>query len=171
MVSTRIGRHRLSESPYFHVGILVSDIEEAMARYSPALDVTFVRPTIVNVPHLEYRGERSEVSLRLAYTTQGPAYYELIEMIDEGFYGRWNGQGIHHVGVWEADVEARVRRLTASGLELEAAQYSPEGRFVAAYLNPGDLNGLRVELVDEGRRRMMEDWIRGSAFEDFPDEA
>jgi hypothetical protein len=37
------------------------------------------------------------------------------------------------------------------------------------YFRPGDLHAVRVELVDMARRPMMEEWIHGAAFEDFPE--
>ena len=155
---------------YFHVGIFVYDIEEAIARYSKTLGLSFVEPVMNGIPRLVDQGRESSLELPIAYATQGPPYYELLQMTGaDGLYGRHNGEGIHHLGVWDPDVEGTVTRLEQQGVRLEAAQYTPEGAFVAAYFRPGDLHAVRVELVDMARRPMMEEWIHGAAFEDFPE--
>ena len=162
----------MNEQTYFHVGIFVYDIHEAIARYSKALGLDFVEPIMCGIPHLVDQGRKSSLELPLAYATQGPPYYELLEMTGEdGLYGRQNGEGINHLGLWDRDIEGTVARLEGQGIQLEAAQYTPEGTFVAAYFRPGDLHAVRIELVDEGRRAMMEEWIHGAAFEDFPESA
>lgn len=160
----------MTEHTYFHVGIFVYDIERAIDRYSRALGLTFAEPIMCGIPHLVDRGRKSSLELPLAYSTQGPPYYELLQMTGEdGLYGRLNGEGINHLGVWDPDIEGTVERLKEGGVQVEAAQYTPEGTYVAAYFRPTDLHGVRVELVDETRRTMMEAWIHGAAFEDFPD--
>ena len=63
---------------YFHVGLVVADIEAAMAQLGPALGLTF------NEPHTSvYGGE----TIHVAYARQGPPYYELVEGSPGG---RWN---------------------------------------------------------------------------------
>jgi len=155
---------------YFHVGIFVYDMEEAIERYSKTLGLTFVDPAMNGIPHLVDEGRESSLELLIAYATQGPPYYELLQMTGaDGLYGRHHGEGIHHLGLWDPDVAGTVARLEKLGVRLEAAQYTPEREFVAAYFRPGDLHAVRIELVDEGRRPMMEKWIHGAAFEDFPE--
>jgi catechol 2,3-dioxygenase-like lactoylglutathione lyase family enzyme len=160
----------MAEQTYFHVGIFVYDIKEAIERYSKALGLTFVEPIMCGIPRLVDQGREYSLELPLAYATQGPPYYELLEMTGEdGLYGKQNGEGINHLGLWDTDIEGTVVRLEQRGVRLEAAQYTPDGKFVAAYFRPGDLHAVRIELVDEARRPMMEEWIHGAAFEDFPD--
>jgi catechol 2,3-dioxygenase-like lactoylglutathione lyase family enzyme len=160
----------MSERTYFHVGIYVDDMSEAIERYSKALGLTFVEPIMCGIPNLYDGGREYALELPLCYSHQGPPYYELLEMTGEsGLYGRQNGEGIHHLGLWDPDIAATVERLRQQGIEVEAAQYTPEREFVAAYFPPGALHGVRVELVDERRRPMMEEWIHGSVFEDFPE--
>ena len=162
----------MSEQTYFHVGIFVYDMNEAIERYSKALGLTFVEPILCGIPHLVDNGRTSSLELPLCYSHEGPPYYELLQMTGEsGLYGRQNGEGINHLGLWDPDIAATVERLRRDGLEVEAAQYTDDGEFVAAYFRPGDLHGVRIELVDERRRPMMEDWIRGASFEDFPEVA
>ncbi len=160
----------MTDQTYFHVGIFVNDIDQAIERYSKALGLTFVEPIMCGIPHLVDQGRESSLELPLAYATQGPPYYELLEMTGEdGLYGRQNGEGINHLGLWDSDIAGTVARLEEQGVRLEAAQYTPDREFVAAYFRPGDLHAVRIELVDEGRRAMMEEWIHGAAFEDFPE--
>lgn len=160
----------MTEQMYFHVGIFVYDIDRAIDRFSKTLGLTFVEPIMCGIPYLVDMGRKSSLELPLAYSTQGPPYYELLQMTGEGgLYGRLNGEGINHLGIWDDDVEGTVERVKEYGVQTEAAQYAPNGRYVAAYFRPGDLHNLRVELVDESRRPMMEAWVRGEQFEDFPE--
>lgn len=160
----------MTEQTYFHVGMFVDDIRLAIDRFSKTLGLTFVEPIMCGIPHLVDRGRKSSLELPLAYSTQGPPYYELLQMTgEEGLYGRLNGEGINHLGVWDPDIEGTVERMKELGVQVEAAQYAPDGTYVAAYFRPGDLHSLRVELVDESRKPMMEAWIHGEQFEDFPE--
>src|SRR4051794_41170648 len=141
---------------FFHVGIVVPDLDAALERYASLLGIPFTPVQDVYVPRLD-DGVRSEpIRLRIAYSTGSPPYYELLEATGEGIYGAANAGGVHHVGIWEADCERRVQELRRLGLQLEATQYTPEGRIIVAYFDPGPLDGTRIEIVDEGRRAMME---------------
>jgi catechol 2,3-dioxygenase-like lactoylglutathione lyase family enzyme len=160
----------LSEQTYFHVGIFVEDMSQAIDRYSKALGLTFVEPIMCGIPNLVDGDREYSLELPLCYSEAGPPYYELIEMTGEsGFYGRHNDEGIHHLGLWDPDIAGTVERLGKQGIELVAAQYTPEREFVAAYFPADALHGVRVELVDEGRRPMMEEWLQGAVFQDFPE--
>lgn len=145
--------------PFFHVGIVVDDIDEAVARYSELLRTSFAPIQNVNVPRL-VDGDRTlpHFRLRLTYCTEGPPYIELLQAVGDGVYSRTN-VGVHHVGMWEEACEHRIRELEQLGLQPEAVQYTDDGRIIVAYLKGGSFANVRVELVDEGRRPMMERWL------------
>jgi len=156
----------MTAAPFFHVGILVNDLDAAIKRFSEVMDVSFVEPVVAHVDYLEESWRTSPCDLRVAYTNQGPPYIELLEAQGDGIYGVHQGEGVHHVGVWDPDCEARLEALQKRGMRTEAIQFTPDRRIIVAYFYPGHLHGTRLEIVDEGRREMMERWFAGAPFID-----
>jgi hypothetical protein len=153
---------------YFHFGVLVSDLNAAIAEFGARLRVNFTKPTIAHCANfLDVGGNRRVLDLKVAYSMTSEPYYELLEVQQQGLYGPANGLGFHHVGVWEENCEARVSELVGRGMELEAAQYDPQGKIIVAYLSPRGLAGIRYELVNANRRQMMEAWVSGGEFVDY----
>lgn len=157
----------MSDSPYFHIAILVNDLEEAIDRYSRVLGIDFVDPTLSTARFWEKNREERTLEARLSYSKQqeGP-YIELVEAQGDGLFDSRRGEGIHHVGLWEPDCEARVEEMKQKGVELVAAQYTPEGEIIVAYFEPADMNGVMLEIVDSGRKEMMERWFAGEQYFD-----
>lgn len=150
----------------FHTGVLVPDLEEAAARFGEALGLTFMPPAIAHVDRFEQKSRVEELDLRITWSVEGPPYLELLESQDnDGLYGRAQ-EGLHHIGLWEPDPEALMERLTGLGLKNEAAQYTPEGRILAAYTAPQELYGTRLEFIEAGRRAGMEAWLAGKEWLD-----
>lgn len=158
----------MTERPYFHVAFIVESLDEAIPHYEQAMGVEFLEPIIAKARFYERgKGER-DLELRLTYSKQdkGP-WVELVEAQGStGIYSLQNGEGMHHVGIWEMDCESRTEELKAQGLDLLAAQYTPEGKIIVAYFAPEDLHGTIIELVDEGRKEMMTQWFSGGPFLD-----
>jgi catechol 2,3-dioxygenase-like lactoylglutathione lyase family enzyme len=152
--------------PFMHVGLLVHDLEEAVERYTDVLGAAFTDSATVHVDHMDDGGRVEPHDIRVVYSTGGPPYFEFIEMQETGIYGHEHGEGLHHVGMWEPDCEKRLSALRAKGLEPEAVQYTSTNRIIVAYFSPRNLNGMRLEIVDESRRPMMENWIAGGKFID-----
>lgn len=152
---------------YFHIAILVDDIEKAIAKYSEVLGVEFLEPVISTARFWEKGRDERMLEARLTYSkqAQGP-YIELVEAQGDGLFAPARGEGVHHVGVWEADCEARVKTLENQGVELIAAQYTPEGKIIVAYFEPHDTHGTMIEIVDSSRREMMEQWLAGAPYVD-----
>jgi catechol 2,3-dioxygenase-like lactoylglutathione lyase family enzyme len=157
----------MSDSPYFHIAILVHNLEEAIERYSSVLGIEFVDPTLSTARFWEKGREERMLEARLAYSKQpqGP-YIELVEAQGDGLFSPSRGEGVHHVGIWESDCEARVEEMERNGVEMVAAQYTPEGKIIVAYFEPQDMKGVMLEIVDSGRKDMMERWFAGEPYVD-----
>jgi catechol 2,3-dioxygenase-like lactoylglutathione lyase family enzyme len=157
----------MTERPYFHVAFLVADIDEAMETFGKSMNVEFLDP-IISTARFYQRGREDEIlKARITYSkqSQGP-YIELVEAQGDGLFRLSQGQGVHHVGMWEADCEAKVEEMKAKGIDLLAAQYTPEGKIIVAYFAPEDLHGVILEIVDEGRKEMMMKWFSGEPYVD-----
>lgn len=157
----------MNEHPYFHVAFIVEDLDSAIPHYESAMGIEFLEPIVAKARFYERgKGER-DLELRLTYSKQGTGpWVELIEAQGDGIYGLTSGEGMHHVGIWESDCESRVEAMKKQGIELLAAQYTPEGKIIVAYFAPESLHGTMLEIVDDSRKDMMYQWFSGGPFQD-----
>jgi catechol 2,3-dioxygenase-like lactoylglutathione lyase family enzyme len=149
-----------TEAPYVHIGILVSDLEQAIERYS-ALGLTFMQPRTVPVERLVEGGKEKQLGLRVVFSQEGPPHWELIEAVGDGIYGGHHGEGLHHVAVLSPDPRRRRDELVRAGFHEVAAQYRDDGSMIVSYLDPADLHGIRVELLHEPVQDAILAWIAG----------
>lgn len=69
----------MTASPYFHIGILVPDLDEATERFSDVLGVTFVDRVYQDSEYFDDGGVIKNLRLHLTYSIDGPPYHELLE--------------------------------------------------------------------------------------------
>lgn len=149
----------MTATPLFHVGILVTDLDAAIAALGRATGLTFAEPAQLEVQVVEDGGARP-CPLRLTFSEQGPPYLELIEAHEQGVFGLdRNPEGLHHVALWQPGLVARIDELAAAGAPREAALATPAGQVLVAYLRPDRLHGTRIELVDPGERSTIETYV------------
>ena len=150
----------------FHVGVLVPDLDEATARFTEVLGLTFKDPAVAHVDRFEQMSRMEQLDLRITWSVEGPPHLELLESQDnDGLYGRAR-EGLHHIGLWEPDPETLIERLLGLGLKKEATQYMPDDRILATYTEPNELYGTRLEFIEAGRRPGMEAWLAGEEWLD-----
>jgi catechol 2,3-dioxygenase-like lactoylglutathione lyase family enzyme len=134
---------------FWHVGILVQDLEGAAARFSEVLGVTFGDPVEAHFDELTETGEIEPQKLRVAFSREGPPHYELCQAHDSGIWGRQQGDGVHHLALWEDDVGSRLTELRRFGVDAEMLLRTPDKNLVA-YLSPRSVHGIRFEVVASG---------------------
>ena len=144
---------------FWHVGILVADIEDAIERFSAALGVTFGSPATARVPDLREEPPGKTTDVRVAMSDAGPPYYELIEQAGTGIFGPGQPEGVHHIGVWHPDNEEQERVLAAAGIGVEARSYLFGGCLQALFSRGTDLCGVRFEFTNEQNRARIEQFI------------
>jgi catechol 2,3-dioxygenase-like lactoylglutathione lyase family enzyme len=149
------------EMPYVHIGVLVDDLEAAIERHSQ-LGLSFMEPRTVHVERLVENGVEKEIDLRIVFSHQGPPHWELLEAVGDGIYGRQHTGGLHHIAVLAADAEGRRNELIGQGFHEVAAQYRPDGSIIVTYLDPADLYGVRIELLDAAVQDAILAWIGGA---------
>ncbi|MGH2589223.1 MAG: VOC family protein [Actinomycetota bacterium] len=151
---------------FFHVGILVSDIREAMARFSDVLGLEFKEPAIAHVDDFDDTTGRRGLDLTITWATTGPPFVELLEAQgDDGLYGS-KQLGLHHVGLYDPEPIGLIEELVGKGLRREATQWTPEGTIIAVYTAPEEMHGTRLEFIDQSREQGMNDWIAGRSWAD-----
>lgn len=125
-----------------HVGIVVADLDVAIAQYET----------------LGFGdGERHEIPgqhiVAVTFRT-GPGWVELIQPTDLGGpiarYMAKRGEGTHHVAYAVDDIAATMERLRAVGVRLidETPRSGAHGWSIA-FIHPESCNGVLTELVQE----------------------
>ena len=123
--------------PFFHVGILVRDVEAARADFTARLGVEF--EPVHSQPIAT--GETT----RFCYSLAGPPYLELVEMTGTGSWSADQPEGFHHIGIGDPSVAARCS-LFGDGVDLIAP--GENGSPLVALTPPDALHGIRVEYFD-----------------------
>ena len=146
---------------YYHVGIIVADIKEAMARFGANLGCRFAEPFDFPVEAFADPVPRP-LTVHAAFSQGGPPYVELIEgHRDEGFFRIDLGERLHHMGVWADDIEAQVAALEATGSTREAS-ISIDGKLAVWFGTPASHHGTRLELVTSAQSEWLYDMIESA---------
>ena len=148
---------------YFHLGVVVPDLEAAIARYSDVLGIRFTEPATFKVPRLEdpdpHPGE-----LVAAFSMTEPPYYELIQAAGDGIIAARNAGRILYFGVWEADMASRLASLRAQKVGIDALFRMDAESPPFAIITAPDLSGARIEYVDIADKGPIEEWVRTGRF-------
>ena len=132
-----------------HIGILVPDLEEGIARWSAATGYRFS-------PIARYRTDRyaDHTDLdphfhdaRISFSLEGPPFIELMEATGEGTHGVAE-LGVHHLGIRGIDdPEARLVELAGLGIGRAGVSTDAAGRILLAFTDKAALDGIRIELI------------------------
>lgn len=123
-----------------HTGIVVRDIEEASIFYRDSLSLRLVKEAVME-----------EQGVKAALFDIGNGFLELLEPIDPDFgiarFLETRGEGLHHVCLEVADINASLADLKAKTVELidEEPREGLTGNI--AFIHPRGLHGVLVELV------------------------
>ncbi|MFW3169298.1 VOC family protein [Geodermatophilus sp. CPCC 206100] len=151
----------------YHTGLVVEDLETAMAELTAVLGLTWTPVEDRELPVVTPDGPLT-VRLRWVYSRRGPCRLELLEPVPGTVWERpvqpsSGAGGAHHVGVWAEDLAAASDELVAAGYPRVLTFDDGSGgaaRFVYHRLPTGPL----VELVDAARRPALEAWFAGAPY-------
>jgi methylmalonyl-CoA/ethylmalonyl-CoA epimerase len=127
-----------------HLGVAVSDLEEAIATYERLFDA-----------RLERRDALAEQGVDAVSLLVGESRVELLAPTsDDTPVGRFlakRGPGMHHLALETDDVEAALRELAASGAQL-IDERPRRGLFglEVAFVHPTAVHGVLTEVVSSG---------------------
>jgi methylmalonyl-CoA/ethylmalonyl-CoA epimerase len=127
-----------------HVGVAVTDLDEAIATYERLFGAT-----------VEYRDSLAEQGVEAAALLVGDGRVELLAPTGEdtpvGRFLARRGPGMHHVALETDDVAATLLELSAAGAHLidEAPRRGLYGLEVA-FVHPDTVHGVLTEVVSGG---------------------
>jgi len=148
----------IAPESYFHVGIVVPDLQAAVARFSDVLGIEFAEPATFDVPRLE-DPEPHAAEVVAAFSMTQPPYYELIQAAGNGIISAANAGRILYFACWETDMAARMDALKRQGIGLDALFRMDANTTPFAMITKPDLLGARIEYVDTVDRPAIEEWV------------
>jgi methylmalonyl-CoA/ethylmalonyl-CoA epimerase len=125
-----------------HVAVAVRDLDAALAEYARLYGVEPVSREVV-----------AEQGVEEAMVPVGGSFVQLVTpLTPDSHVGRFldrRGEGIHHIALAVADIEAALAHLAAEGAHLvdEKPRFGGGGTRIA-FVHPATLAGTLVELVE-----------------------
>lgn len=126
-----------------HIGIAVSNLEDAITTYTALLGSECYKTETV-----ESEG------VKTAFFQIGDSKIELLEATNENspiakFIAK-KGEGIHHIAFDVTDISSEMKKLADKGFQLlnETPKQGADNKLVA-FLHPKSSNGVLVELCQE----------------------
>lgn len=140
----------------YHIGHLVPDLSRAMQTLGGAMQITWAPPFEMRSGFTRVDGSMDDQTVRIAFSTSGPPYLELIEVVDaaDSIFAEPKLGGMHHVGYYAQRWRDDAARLQDDGWELERT-----GAGVAFLRDPH--SGLRVEVVSAKGRDFLTQILNG----------
>jgi len=125
-----------------HIGVAVESIDDALALYDGAYDMTLVHREVVE-----------EQGVEAVLLDLGENHVELLQPLGPdtpvGKYLAKRGAGIHHVAYQVTDIDAELARLREAGVKLidETPRIGIRGSRVA-FCHPKSTGGVLTEIVE-----------------------
>ncbi|GAB1643428.1 antibiotic biosynthesis monooxygenase [Krasilnikovia sp. MM14-A1259] len=144
---------------FFHIGMVVPDLDKAVARYSDVLGIEFTEPHTYEIPRLEDPYPHP-FKLTCVFSRTEPPYYELIQAEGEGIVSAAQAGKILYYGLSETDMAGRLEKLRAQNVGIDALFRPSAGATPFAIITAPDLLGARLEYVGVDDVLEIEEWVR-----------
>lgn len=123
--------------PFFQVGVVVPDLEQAMEELGQGLGIGWHRATDVQIGPWD---------VRVVFSIDGPPHIELIQGPPGSPWDAAGGSRLDHLGYWAADNEQGKAELERRGLPIEVDGADYDRPSFVYHRAPS--TGIRVELID-----------------------
>ena len=135
----------LRPEDFYHTGVIVPDLDAAMARLSALAGYRWITPLSYTLPFRTVDGVR-ELTSTIVYSVQSP-HIELVQEVPGTPWTAAAGNSVHHVGYFTDNLVETARALEANGFSFEMTGELPGSEFgmFAYYV---DAFGPRIEIVD-----------------------
>ena len=125
-----------------HLGIAVKSIDQALAFYCGALGM-----------HVEHRETVSAEMVNVAMLPAGESRLELLEASEpDSMIAKFialRGEGLHHIAIRVADLEAAAEKLKAHGAQILNEPRLGAGGHKYVFVHPRSTGGVLLELIQE----------------------
>lgn len=147
----------------FHAGVIVADVEEALAQLTASSGVAWHSVQGFDLDLL-VDGEVVSTSVRFTYSVDGPLQIELASGPVGSFWDADLYGGLNHLGYWTEDLRKDIAALQAGGCEVIYGGAGDDGNLEGfAFLAP-PTTGQRIELIDVAMRPAFDRWWAGGDF-------
>ena len=140
----------------YHTGIVVPDLDAAMACLTALTGYRWITPLSYTLPFRTAAGSR-ELTSTIVYSVQGP-HLELVQEVPGSPWTAAPGNSVHHLSYFTDNLAETGRMLERNGFTFEmtadVAQPSAESD-LALFAYYVDAFGTRIEIVD---RALFPDW-------------
>jgi hypothetical protein len=135
----------LQPKDFYHTGIVVPDLDAAMARLTALAGYRWITPLSYTLPFRTTSGV-SELTSTIVYSVQSP-HIELVQEVPGTPWTAAPGNSVHHVGYFTDNLAETARALESNGFSFEMTGEVPGAEFgmFAYYI---DAFGTRIEIVD-----------------------
>ncbi|MFC5233035.1 VOC family protein [Pseudonocardia zijingensis] len=152
----------------FHAGFVVPDLVSTIDSYRAVLSTDW---TPIQTTDLALRGPDGpfSVTMRMAFSTDGPVRIELIEPIDgtpweQPCHPALGAMSVHHIAFWCDDLAEASTQMAELGARLLVTLDNGQDDGVSGFTYHRMPDGAIVELVDSRSRRAFERWFAGGPF-------
>ncbi len=135
----------LRPEDFYHTGIIVPDLEAAMARLTAVAGYRWITPMSYTLPFRTANGTQ-ELTSTFVYSLQAP-YVELITEVPGSPWTAAPGNAIHHLGYFTDNLADTAQALEDNGFIFEATADTSPGK-LALFAYYVDTFGTRIEIVD-----------------------
>lgn len=142
----------LNQEDMYHVGIIVDDFEDTLARLSQQMGLTWSPRIEVPVPIWTREQGMIDFVSCAVYSQQQPCI-EIVRSLPGTLWTAVPGRPIHHLGYWVDDLHGISAKLEREGCPKVACAMAEDVMFGMAYHEMPD--GMYVELVE---RCSFADW-------------
>ena len=107
----------LRPEDFYHTGIIVGDLDAAMARLSALAGYRWITPMSYTLPFRTATGVR-ELTSTIVYSLQSP-HIELVQEVPGSPWTAAPGNAVHHLGYFTDNLAESARALEANGFTFE----------------------------------------------------
>lgn len=142
----------MNNSLISHIGIAVTDFDEAVMKYKLLLnddhpEICTVADQKVKVAVFHNQNNQKslnngKIELLTPLSTDSP----VAKFIDK------RGEGLHHVCIYVIDIKKKLTELKQAGFKLidETPRYGVEGNLIA-FVHPSGMKGVLIELEEKAK--------------------
>jgi len=129
----------------YHTGIIVPDLDAAMARLSALAGYRWITPLSYTLPFRTATGTH-ELTSTVVYSVQSP-HVELLQEVPGSPWTAAPGNSVHHLGYFTDNLADTAQLLERNGFTFEMTADVP-GQDLALFAYYVDPFGTRIEIVD-----------------------